>query len=250
MADSHDRQFMKHHPLYGAGLALRPALLAPLKSSAPDNLQFLELTPPDWIGMGEHIGQDLQQFTQHYPSACLSQSLSLGGPSALDKEVLRDLRAFIEEHHVQVFSEALAWSADDAPLFINLPIPSTQAAVAWTADRITQVQDALGLRIGIRNVTHRMAPSLIEMNEAEFISAVVKKAGCSLHLDLHALTANSVRFGFDAQAFLQALPLSCVDYVRVGREYALLGEVLTRTHRRVARCVDEVKQLSLEAVAC
>jgi uncharacterized protein (UPF0276 family) len=128
-------------------------------------LQFLELTPPDWIGVGGSIGKDLKQLTQHYPSVCLSQSLSLGGPSQLDKEVLRDLRAFIAEHDVQVFSEALAWSADDAPLFINLPIPSTRAAVAWTVDRIKQVQDALGLRIGIRNVAHCMKPLQVEMKK-------------------------------------------------------------------------------------
>ncbi len=241
---------MKHHILQGAGLALRPALLAPLKSRAPDNLQFLELTPPDWIGIGGKVGKDLQQLTQHYPSVCLSQSLSLGGPSQLDKEVLRDLRTFIAEHNIQVFSEALAWSADDAPLFINLPIPSTHAAVAWTVDRIAKVQDALGLRIGIRNVAHRMAPPQIEMNEAQFISAVVDKAGCSLHLDLHALASNGLRFGFDAHAFLQALPMANIDYVRVGHEHPLLGEVLARTHRRVARCVDDVKQLNVEALTC
>jgi uncharacterized protein (UPF0276 family) len=157
---------MKNHILQGAGLALRPALLAPLKKGAPNNLQFLELTPPDWIGIGGRVGADLKQLTQHYPSVCLSQSLSLGGPSQLDKEVLTDLQMFIAEHDIQVFSEALAWSADDAPLFINLPIPSTRAAVVWTVDRIAQVQDALGLRIGIRNVAHRMAPPQIEMNEA------------------------------------------------------------------------------------
>jgi uncharacterized protein (UPF0276 family) len=117
-------------------------------------------------------------------------------------------------------------------------------------DRIAQVQDALGLRIGIRNVAHRMAPPQIEMNEAQFIGAVVDKAGCSLHLDLHALAANGLRFGFDPHAFLQALPLTSIDYVRVGREYPLLGEVLARTHRRVARCVDDVKQLNVEALTC
>lgn len=241
---------MKNHILQGAGLALRPALLAPLKKGAPNNLQFLELTPPDWIGIGGRVGADLKQLTQHYPSVCLSQSLSLGGPSQLDKEVLTDLQMFIAEHDIQVFSEALAWSADDAPLFINLPIPSTRAAVVWTVDRIAQVQDALGLRIGIRNVAHRMTPLQVEMNEAQFISAVVAKSGCSLHLDLHALAANGMRFGFDTYAFLRALPLASIDYVRVGHEYALLGEVLARTHRRVARCVDDVKQLNVEALTC
>lgn len=241
---------MKHHTLHGAGLALRPALLAPLKKRVPEHLQFLELTPPDWIGMGGRMGKDLKQLTQRYASVCLSQSLSLGGPGALDKQVLRDLRGFITEHDVQVFSEALAWSADDTPLFINLPIPSTQAAVKWTVGRIAQVQDALGLPIGIRNVAHRIAPPQVEINEAQFISAVVRESGCSLHLDLHALAANALHFGFDAHAFLQELPLSSIDYVRVGREYALLGEVLARTHRRVARCVDDVKQLNLEAVTC
>lgn len=242
--------YMKHHILQGAGLALRPALLAPLKQRAPENLQFLELTPPDWIGVAGRIGQDLQQLTQHYPSVCLSQSLSLGGPGDLDKAVLRDLGAFIAEHDIRVFSEALAWSADDAPLFINLPIPSTRAAVAWTVSRIGQVQEALGLRIGIRNVMHCMTPPMVEMNEAEFISDVVAASGCSLHLDLHALAANALRFGFDPHAFLQALPVGSIDYVRVGREYPLLGDVLARTHRRVARCVNDVKQLNLEALTC
>ena len=241
---------MKNHILQGAGLALRPALLAPLKKGAPNNLQFLELTPPDWIGIGGRVGADLKQLTQHYPSVCLSQSLSLGGPSQLDKDVLTDLQMFIAEHDIQVLSEALAWSADDAPLFINLPIPSTRAAVAWTAERIAQVQDALGMRIGIRNVAHCMKPVQVAMNEAQFITAVVRAAECSLHLDLDALANNAQRFRFDAHAFLQALPLDRVDYVRVGRQHPLLADVLAHTPPRVPRCVDEIAQLHLEAVEC
>ena len=142
MGTLNESNFMKHHTLQGAGLALRSALIAPLKNRAPNNVQFLELSPVDWIGLSSQQHVDLMQLTQHYPSVCLSQSLSLGGPGPLDKQVLRDLRAFMDEHHTQVFSEALAWSADDAPLFINLPIPSTRAAVAWTVSRIAQVQDA------------------------------------------------------------------------------------------------------------
>jgi uncharacterized protein (UPF0276 family) len=237
---------MKPHTLHGAGLALRPALLAPLNQHRQESLKFLELTPPDWIGVGGRLGTDLKQLTQQYPCVCLSQSLSLGGPSEIDQDVLRDLRAFIAEHEVQVFSEALAWSADDAPLFINLPIPSTQAALWRTVARIAQVQDALGMRIGIRNVTHRMKPAQVEMDEAQFISAMVAQTGCSLHLDLHALATNAERYAFDPHAFLRALPTSSIDYVRVGQESPLLANVLAQTHRQVARCVDDVKHLSLE----
>ena len=241
---------MTHQILDGVGLALRPALLTSLKKRMPDNLQFLELTPPHWIGQGGEQGKDLQQLTQTHPSVCLSHSLSLGGPSALDVQVLRELRAFVQDHGVQVFSEALAWSADDSPLFITLPIPSTHAAVRWTVDRIVQVQDFLGMRIGVRNVLHRMVPVHVEMDEASFIREVVNQADCSLHLDLNALAQNSRKFGFDMHEFLDALPLGCVDYVRVGREFVLLGDVLSRTHRRVARCVDDVKLLNLESVTC
>jgi uncharacterized protein len=226
---------MKHHILHGAGLTLRPALWASLKNKSPENLQFLELMPSDWVGVGSKPNQDLVELTQRFPSVCVSQSLSLGGPGILDKQVLRDLRSFMETHDIQVFSEALAWSADDAPLFINLPIPSTQAAVKWTASRIAQVQEALGLEIGIRNVVHHMRTPWVEMNEAEFISAVVKASGCRLHLDLPALAANGLRFNFDPHAFLQALPLASIDYVRVGQESALLYDV---------------KQLNLEAMTC
>jgi uncharacterized protein (UPF0276 family) len=241
---------MTHQILDGIGLAMRPALLTALKKRVPDALQFLELTPPHWIGQGGERGKDLQQLTQTHPSVCLSHSLSLGGPSALDAQVLRELRAFVQDHGVQVFSEALAWSADDSPLFITLPIPSTHAAVRWTVDRIAQVQEALGMRIGVRNVLHRMVPTQVEMDEATFVCAVVEQADCNLHLDLNALAQNSRNFGFDAHAFLDALPLSRVDYVRVGREFVLLGDLLSRTHRRVARCVDDMKLLNLEAVTC
>jgi uncharacterized protein (UPF0276 family) len=71
-----------------------------------------------------------------------------------------------------------------------------------------------------------------------------------LHLDLHALAANGLRFGFDPHAFLQALPLASIDYVRVGQDDALLREVLACIHCRVALCVDEVKQLTVEALTC
>lgn len=257
---------MNNHRITGAGLALKPTPIAvntvnttwqaDLALPAPDQLQFVEIAAEQWLGLGGVWGQRLHEATERWPSVCLSRSLSLGGPGRLDMRVVKQLGTFMHEHHMTLLSEALSWSDDDTPLFTCLPIPATQAALQWTADRITQVQDALGLPVGIRNVSHHAVPPMSAMNEAEFIHELVHKTGCNVHLDITALAENSHRFGFDASAFLTALPIQRVNYVRLGGSDStsadaslnqvalrLLPTVLSHVHPAVPVCVDDLAQL-------
>ncbi len=257
---------MNNHRITGAGLALKPTPIAintvdttwqaDLALPAPDQLQFVEIAAEKWLGLGGIWGQRLNDATERWPSVCLSRSLSLGGPGRLDMRVVKQLSAFMHEHHMTMLSEALSWSDDDTPLFTCLPIPATPAALQWTADRITQVQDALGLPVGIRNVSHHAVPPMSAMNEAEFIHELVNKTGCNVHLDITALAENSHRFGFDASAFLTALPMKRVNYVRLGGSdstsadaslnqvaWRLLPTVLSHVHPAVPVCVDDLAQL-------
>ncbi len=221
---------MTHRMPHGAGLGFRRELLAELKAAVPANIDFFELAPENWAGMGGRSARDLRHFTERHPFVCHGLSLSLGGPAPLDTALLQRIRAFMAEHGIGLYTEHLSWCADDHHLYELLPIPLTGDAVRWTAARIRQVQDILGCRIGIENASTYLSPPGAEMSEAAFISAVVAEADCLLHLDVNNIYVNSANFGFDPFAFLHALPLDRTCYIHVAGHYVEADGLLIDTH--------------------
>jgi uncharacterized protein (UPF0276 family) len=215
---------------HGAGLGFRRELIAPLKTAVPEAISFFELAPENWAGMGGRSGKDLRHFTERYPFVCHGLSLSLGGPGPLDEALLRRIKAFMTEHGMTLYTEHLSWCADEGHLYDLLPIPMTESAVKWTAERIQRAQDILGLRIGIENASYYVAPPGAEMSETEFISAIVREADCLLHLDVNNIYVNSCNFGFDPLAFMNALPLERTCYVHVAGHWVEPDGLLIDTH--------------------
>lgn len=228
----------------GAGLGFRRDLIAPLKAGVPEAIRFFELAPENWAGMGGRSAKDLRHFTERYPFVCHGLSLSLGGPGPLDETLLRRIKAFMTEHGMTLYTEHLSWCADDAHLYDLLPIPLTEKAVEWTAERIKRAQDILGLQIGIENASYYVAPPGAEMGETEFINAIVREADCLLHLDVNNIYVNSRNFGFDPLAFMAALPLERTCYVHVAGHDVEPDGLLIDTHG--AEVIDPVWSL-LEA---
>ncbi len=228
----------------GAGLGFRRDLIAPLKAGVPEAIRFFELAPENWAGMGGRSAKDLRHFTERYPFVCHGLSLSLGGPGPLDETLLRRIKAFMTEHGMTLYTEHLSWCADDAHLYDLLPIPLTEKAVEWTAERIKRTQDILGLQIGIENASYYVAPPGAEMGETEFINAIVREADCLLHLDVNNIYVNSRNFGFDPLAFMAALPLERTCYVHVAGHDVEPDGLLIDTHG--AEVIDPVWSL-LEA---
>lgn len=217
------------HP-QGAGLGLRRELIPILERKVPDTIDFFELAPENWAGIGGRSARQLRQFTERHPFACHGLSLSLGGPAPLDEDLLRRVRGFMHEHGMALYTEHLSWCADEGQLYDLLPIPCTGDAVRWVARRISQAQDILGMRIGVENASYYVAPPGAEMTEAEFISAIIKEADCLLHLDVNNIYVNSRNLGFDALAFLDALPLERTAYVHVAGHYVEPDGLLIDTH--------------------
>lgn len=242
---------MTHRMPHGAGLGFRRELLAELKAAVPANIDFFELAPENWAGMGGRSARDLRHFTERHPFVCHGLSLSLGGPAPLDTALLQRIRAFMAEHGIGLYTEHLSWCADDHHLYELLPIPLTGDAVRWTAARIRQAQDILGCRIGIENASTYLSPPGAEMSEAAFISAVVAEADCLLHLDVNNIYVNSANFGFDPFAFLHALPLERTCYIHVAGHYVEADGLLIDTHG--AAVIDPVWALltaAYERIGC
>ena len=229
----------------GAGLGFRRELLPELEAGVPDAVQFFELAPENWAGMGGRSARQLRAFTERYPFVCHGLSLSVGGQRPLDTDLLLRTRDFMATHGIGLYTEHLSWSNDAGQLYDLLPLPCTGEAVRWAAARIRQAQDVLGCRIGIENASRYVTPPGAEMDEAGFIRAVVEEADCLLHLDVNNILVNARNFGFDPFDFLRALPLARTCYIHVAGHHVEDDGLLIDTHG--APVIDPVWDLLAEA---
>src|SRR5436189_240780 len=138
----------------GGGLGLRRALLGPLEAMPRESVDFMEVAPENWIGVGGPLGRRFRGFTERYPFVCHGLSLSLGGPSPLDETFLRKVRRFLDQHQIRLYSEHLSYCADEAHLYDLMPIPFTEDAVRHVAARVRRTQDLVGRRMAIENVSY------------------------------------------------------------------------------------------------
>ena len=125
-----------------------------------------------------------------------------------------------------------------------MPIPFTLQAVDYVADRISQIQDFLGQRIAMENVSYYAAPQQ-EMSEIEFTNAVLEKADCHLLLDVNNIYVNSINHGYDAHQFLKALPGHRIVYGHIAGHYDEAEDLRVDTHG--ADVIDPVWDLLSEA---
>lgn len=220
---------MREFLVQGAGLGLRRAFLARLADDPPEAVDFYEAAPENWMRVGGRLGKQFRAMTERFPFAAHGLSLSLGGPAPLDEAFLRELKGFLDRHSIRLYSEHLSYSGDDGHLYDLLPIPFTEEAARHTAARIRRAQEILERRIAIENISYYAAPGQ-EMTEIEFLKAVVAEADCDVLLDLNNVYVNSVNHGYDADAFLKAVPVERIAYFHTAGHYAGAEEVLVDTH--------------------
>ena len=219
----------RRHPVQGAGLGLRRALLGPLLSHDMPPVSFMEVAPENWINVGGRLGKRLRAFTERLPFVTHGLSLSLGGPSPLDETFLHKLRGFLDQHQVRCYSEHLSYCSDDGHLYDLMPIPFTAEAVHYVADRINRVQDILGRRIAVENVSYYAAPGA-EMSEIEFLTAVLEEADCDLLLDINNIYVNSVNHAYDPAEFLRQIPGERIAYGHIAGHYNEAEDLIVDTH--------------------
>lgn len=221
------------HPVRGAGLGLRRALLGPLRSRDPGSVDFpvdfMEIAPENWIGVGGSRGRQLREYTDRIPFVCHGLSLSIGGPSPLDETFLHRLRQFLDRHQIRCYSEHLSYCTDDGHLYDLMPIPFTGEAVRYVAQRVRRVQDILERRIALENVSYYAAPGA-ELSELEFVSAVLEEADCDLLLDVNNIYVNSVNHRYDALQFLRSLPGERIAYGHIAGHHKEAADLIVDTH--------------------
>ena len=234
------------YPVHGAGLGLRRTLMGPLADQPPAQVGFYEVAPENWIGVGGRYGKQFRAFTERYPFVCHGLSLSIGAPSPLDETFLHRVKRFLDQHQIRAYTEHLSYCSDDGHLYDLMPIPFTEEAVQHVAARIRRSQDILERRIAMENVSYYAAPGK-QMEEIDFITAVLAEADCDLLLDVNNIYVNSINHGYDAEQFLYALPADRVVYFHVAGHYNEAHDLIVDTHG--ADVIDPVWELLDKAYA-
>jgi uncharacterized protein len=223
----------------GVGLGLKRELIPQIQALYQDasiaNIQFLEVAPENWINAGGKYAQDLAWFVERYPMVCHGLCLSLGGPDPLNVHFLKQVKQFLADFEIPLYTEHLSYCSDiqngqAGYLYDLLPIPFTEEAVHYVAQRIRQTQDILEQRIAVENASFYVAAPISDMDEITFIKAVLSEADCDLHLDINNIYVNSVNFGFDASAFLKQIPGERIVYSHIAGHLQVEPDLLVDTH--------------------
>jgi len=218
-------------PADAVGLGLRRGLLPALQSAARGAFDFLEAAPENWMSVGGALGEAFADVAARQPLVCHGLSLSLGGPAPLDEAFLLKLRRFLDAHRCVLYSEHLSACSDEqGQLYDLLPLPFNAAAAAHVAERIRRTQDLLGRRIAIENVSYYATLDPHGMGEAEFINTVLERADCDLLLDVNNIVVNATNHGYDARAFLHAMPASRIAYLHVAGHHDDAPDLKIDTH--------------------
>ncbi len=219
-----------NYPVTGAGLGLRREILDDLLKHPLQPVDFMEVAPENWINVGGSFGKKFRQFTEKYDFVCHGLSLSIGSPTPLDKSFVKAIGKFLSTHNIKHYSEHLTYCSDNGHLYDLLPMPFTEEAVHYVAERIRCVQDILQQEISMENASYYTPAPGKEMEEIEFINAVLEEANCGLLLDVNNIYVNAINHCYDPVEFLKQLPAARIRYAHIAGHYNEAEDLIIDTH--------------------
>ena len=187
------------------GLGLRPEHY-PDFLAAKQSIDWLEIISDNYLVPGGKPLHYLDRIRRDYPLAMHGVALNIGSCDALDRDYIHSLKQLAQRIEPVLISDHLCWTGvHGARLHDLLPLPYTDEAVRHVAQRIARVQDLLGRKLVIENVsTYANGPG--DLSEAEFVSAVAQAADCDLLIDINNIYVSARNLGFDANEYLRKLP--------------------------------------------
>ena len=198
----------------GAGLGLRSEFIHDIIPSgfSPD---WFEITPENWIYMPFSYREVFAEIVSKFPIVCHGLSLSIGSPEKIDRKFLKDLKCFLDEHHLQHYSEHLSFSSFlGSQTYELLPLPMTKDMINHVSDRVKEVQDILERPLILENATYYHVPYM-EMREVDFLNGVMEQSGAKMLLDVNNIFVNATNHNFDAKRFIDELNIDKAAYIHV-----------------------------------
>jgi uncharacterized protein (UPF0276 family) len=216
-----------------AGIGLRALHHEALATEHPQ-VGWLEAHSENYFADGGAQIESLARLRALYPLSLHGVGLSIGSTDPLNREHLRLLKRTIARFEPALVSEHLSWGSVGEQ-FMNdlLPMPYTEEALRHMIERVNQVQEFLGRRILIENVSSYLQFKHAELREPEFLAALAARSGCGLLLDVNNVYVSARNHGFDPYRFIAEIPAAAVEEIHLaGHTVNRYGEreIIIDTH--------------------
>ncbi|WP_379865605.1 DUF692 domain-containing protein [Marinobacter sp. M5B] len=232
-------------PFQGFGLGLRPRHYNSFLAQ-PQAVDWLEVISENYMVQGGKPLAMLDRIRADYPIAMHGVSMSIGSVSPLDHGYLQRLKALADRIQPMWVSDHLCWTGVHGTNLHDLfPLPYTEEALRHVAARVREVQETLGRRLVLENVSSYIDYASSEMSEWAFLTALAEEADCLLLLDVNNIYVSGMNHGFDPRDFIDGVPAHRIQQIHVAG-HSNLGDVIIDTHD--APVPDEV--FDLYAYAC
>jgi uncharacterized protein len=220
---------MLTRPSLGFGLGLRVDHYESILADRPA-VDWFEVLTENYLVPGGKPLHYLTRFRERYPLAMHGVSLSIGSTARLDHDYLRQVKSLARRLEPVWISDHLCWTGvAGRNMHDLLPLPYTEEALAHVVARVREVQDVLGQRILLENVSSYVEFTDSQLSEWDFLREVAERADCLLLLDVNNIYVSSVNHGFDALEYIKAVPAARVQQIHLaGHENH--GDYLIDTH--------------------
>jgi uncharacterized protein (UPF0276 family) len=198
-----------------SGLGLKTEHFREVLGAQPD-IGFFEVHAENYMVAGGPFHHFLGLIREQYPLSLHGVGLSIGAEGPLDLQHLQRLAALIERYQPQSFSEHLAWSSH-GPVFLNdlLPLAYDAPTLNRVCEHIDQVQSTLKRPMLLENPATYLAFQRSTIDEADFISEVIRRTGCGLLLDVNNVYVSCINHQRDPLAYIDALPRQAVGEIHL-----------------------------------
>ena len=193
-------------PYLGFGLGLRPPHYRDILDGNP-NIDWFEVISENYmVGGGQPLAM-LDAIVERYPVVMHGVSLSIASTAPFDEEYLDGLNTLAKRTQPKWISDHLCWTGvHGVNLHDLLPIPYTREALDHVVSRVDYVQERLGRRLCLENVSTYVQFGQSEMMEWEFIAELTRRTGCWLLFDVNNVYVSAFNHGYDVRAFLNGIP--------------------------------------------
>ena len=216
-------------PSLGFGLGLRVDHYEAILADNP-RIDWFEALTENYLVPGGKPLDYLMRIRERYPMVLHGVSMSIGSTQPLDRNYLAQLKALAARVEPAWISDHLCWTGiAGRNMHDLLPLPYTEEALANVVERVRVVQDVLGRRILLENVSSYVSYRDSQVSEWEFLREIAQRADCLLLLDVNNIYVSSVNHEFDPLEYLQAIPVDRVQQIQLaGHENH--GDYLIDTH--------------------